>query len=126
MTRSKSRHRVLESVATSIGVMLLVSAVLVALATPALAGRHHVKHVIRQVWGPDWRELQALSVAGCESGFRTHAKNGQYFGIFQMGRSERHTFNPNHPHSTSARRQARGAHRYFVASGRDWSPWGCR
>lgn len=126
MIRGRSRRPVLKSFVTSMGAMLVLSAMLVALAAPALAGTHHVRHVIRHVWGSDWREAQALSVAACESGFRTHARNGQYLGIFQMGVSERHTFNPNHPHSKSALRQARGAHRYFVASGRDWSPWSCR
>ncbi|CAN5756403.1 hypothetical protein BH18ACT15_BH18ACT15_02890 [soil metagenome] len=126
MNRGNSRKHALRSTATAMGAMLLLAAMLVVVAAPALAGPHHVRHVIKQVWGPDWREAQALSVASCESGFRTHAKNGQYLGVFQMGLSERHTFNPNHPYSRSALRQARGAHRYFIASGRDWSPWSCR
>ena len=115
-----------KSFVATVGAMLLVVVLCGTFAAPAFAGTRHVKHIIRQVWGPDWREAQALSIASCESGFRTHARNGQYLGIFQMGRSERHTFNPNHPYTRSALRQARGAHRYFVASGRDWSPWGCR
>ena len=126
MTRRRSSQPAGRSIASLLGATLLVVVLVAALAAPATAGTRHIKHIIRHVWGADWREAQALSVAACESGFRTHARNGQYLGLFQMGLSERHTFNPNHPYTRSARRQARGAHRYYVASGRDWSPWTCR
>jgi hypothetical protein len=65
---------------------------------------------------------QALRVARCESRFRTTAQNGQYLGLFQMGASERRLFG----HGPSAYEQARAAYRYFVVSGRDWSPWSCK
>jgi hypothetical protein len=65
---------------------------------------------------------QALSVAGCESRHRTTARNGQYLGLFQMGSSERRLFG----HGSTARQQAIAAHKYFVLSGRDWSPWSCK
>jgi len=65
---------------------------------------------------------QALQVARCESGYRTSAENGQYRGLFQMGSSERQLFG----HGASALDQARAAYRYFVRSGRDWSPWACK
>ena len=65
---------------------------------------------------------QALSVAWCESRYSTTAQNGQYLGLFQMGWSERRLYG----HGRTARRQALAAHRYFVISGRDWSPWGCK
>lgn len=65
---------------------------------------------------------QALAVSRCESGLQTGAENGQYLGLFQMGSSERRLFG----HGTSATEQATAAHRYFLASGRDWSPWSCK
>jgi hypothetical protein len=65
---------------------------------------------------------QALSVAWCESRYSTTAQNGQYLGLFQMGWSERRLFG----HGRSAIAQAKAAHRYFVLSGRDWSPWSCK
>jgi hypothetical protein len=65
---------------------------------------------------------QALQVARCESGYSTTAQNGQYLGLFQMGSSERAIYG----HGSDALSQARAAHRYFVASGRDWSPWACK
>ena len=65
---------------------------------------------------------QALSVAWCESRHSTTAQNGQYLGLFQMGWSERRLFG----HGRTAFAQAKAAHRYFVRSGRDWSPWSCR
>ena len=65
---------------------------------------------------------EALAVAWCESRLSPHAQNGQYLGLFQMGSYERRLFG----HGQSARDQAVAAHRYFVRSGRDWSPWACR
>jgi hypothetical protein len=65
---------------------------------------------------------QALSVSWCESRHSTTAQNGQYLGLFQMGAYARNLFG----HGRSARRQALAAHRYFVMSGRDWSPWSCK
>ena len=65
---------------------------------------------------------QAIQVARCESGLTTTAQNGQYLGLFQMGSSERRLFG----HGATAIEQVRAAHRYFVASGRDWSPWSCK
>ena len=65
---------------------------------------------------------EALEVSRCESGLRTNAQNGQYLGLFQMGSSERRLFG----HGDSAAEQARAAHKYFVASGRDWGPWSCK
>lgn len=65
---------------------------------------------------------QALAVAWCESRYHPGARNGQYLGLFQMGSHERRLFG----HGRTAHAQARAAHRYFVRSGRDWSPWGCK
>jgi len=77
---------------------------------------------IRVVFGGHSEE--ALSVASCESGhtYSVNAQNGQYLGIFQMGSNERETYG----HGNTPYAQAKAAHRYFVASGRDWSPWECK
>lgn len=79
-----------------------------------------VVHVVRSVFGR--YGSQALRVSWCESRWHTTARNGQYLGLFQMGSWERRTFG----HGAGAWAQARAAHRYFVATGRDWSPWTCR
>jgi hypothetical protein len=65
---------------------------------------------------------EALAVARCESQLNTTAQNGQYLGLFQMGTYARSLFG----HGSTAREQAIAARRYFVRSGRDWSPWSCR
>ena len=78
------------------------------------------ENVICRVFGDYCR--QAVAVSRCESGFRTDAQNGQYLGLFQMGSAERSLFG----HGASAVEQATAAHRYFVASGRNWSPWSCK
>jgi hypothetical protein len=65
---------------------------------------------------------QALAVAWCESRLETTAQNGQYLGLFQMGSFARGLFG----HGPRARAQALAAYRYFVFSGRDWSPWSCK
>lgn len=66
--------------------------------------------------------LDALKVVNCESRFKTAARKGQYLGLFQMGSWERRRFG----HGSDAWSQARAARRYFLASGRDWSPWSCK
>jgi hypothetical protein len=65
---------------------------------------------------------EALAVAWCESRLQTDARNGEYLGLFQMGSLARRLFG----HGASARKQSVAAHRYFVSSGRDWSPWSCK
>ena len=77
---------------------------------------------IYQVFGP--YASQAMAVARCETGgtFSIYAQNGQYLGLFQMGSHERYTYG----HGYSALAQARAAYRYFLASGKDWSPWSCK
>jgi hypothetical protein len=77
--------------------------------------------VICDVFGERYCE-QAVAVAWCESRHTTTARNGQYLGLFQMGSHERSLFG----HGASARTQAKAAYRYFVRSGRDWSPWSCK
>lgn len=70
---------------------------------------------------------QAISVADCETGgtFSVWADNGQYENIFQMGLEERKTYGW-HTVGSPAIVAARAAWNYFVASGRDWSPWECK
>ena len=102
--------------------ILLGVVVLVFVVAFPLIAEAGVKKQIRKAWGPNWRERQAIRVARCESGFNPRAANGQYRGIFQMGASERATYG----HGPGARKQSRAAHRYFVASGKDWSPWACK
>ena len=102
-----------------------------ALTLAATAGAHHrasapanVREPICQVFGRYCD--QALSVVNCETGgtYSVWAGYGkhQYLGLFQMGSWERRTYG----HGTTPYTQARAAYRYFVASGRDWSPWQCR
>lgn len=64
----------------------------------------------------------AISVAKCESGLSTTARNGQFYGIFQMGENERATYGDG----STALAQSQAAHKYFIASGSDWSPWQCK
>jgi hypothetical protein len=78
------------------------------------------KTAICKVFGPHCQD--ALRVSWCESKWYVWARNGQYRGIFQMGSSERATYG----HGSGAWAQARAAFRYFVASGKDWSPWECK
>ena len=78
------------------------------------------KAAICAVFGDHCQE--AVGVAWCESHLLPTAENGQYLGLFQMGSYERRLFG----HGSTAHAQAVAAHRYFVRSGRDWSPWSCR
>lgn len=65
---------------------------------------------------------QAVDVARCESRLTTTAQNGEYLGLFQMGFTARQLFG----HGPTALAQSVAAHKYFVSTGRDWSPWSCK
>lgn len=82
----------------------------------------YIVRVIRRLdWSP-YSPHDAMEVAECESHLQQHASNGQYKNLFQMGYSERQAYG----HGWKIWRAVRAAHRYFVASGRDWSPWSCK
>jgi hypothetical protein len=85
--------------------------------------RPNVLAIICQVFGPYCS--QAQRVALCEGGRpvpSVNARNGSYLGLFQMGSYARSRYG----HGSDAWSQARAALRYFIASGRDWSPWSCK
>jgi hypothetical protein len=65
---------------------------------------------------------EAIQVAWCESRLQPDAHNGQYLGLFQMGSYARGLYG----HGPTPHDQAIAAHKYFVSSGRDWSPWSCK
>lgn len=110
---------------------LAATRVKAARAQRALAARKAAAHLASLRAAPPRKAIcavfgahcgEALRVAHCESRLSTTAQNGQYLGLFQMGSSERALFG----HGRTAYEQARAAHRYFVRSGRDWSPWSCK
>ena len=78
------------------------------------------KVIICKVFKEHCRE--ALAVSWCESKWYVWAGNGQYLGLFQMGNYARSKYG----HGSGAWKQARAAYRYFVDSGKDWSPWSCK
>ena len=88
----------------------------------AIRGESTPIMAIRMVFGP-YAE-QAIRVSACETGntFSVNATNGQYLGLFQMGDYARGRYG----HGPDAFTQAKAAYAYFVASGRDWSPWECK
>jgi hypothetical protein len=73
-------------------------------------------------WSP-YSCSQVMQVVNCETGgkYRVDVQSGQFLGLFQMGSRERATYG----HGSTVWAQANAAHRYFVASGRDFSPWQC-
>jgi hypothetical protein len=84
--------------------------------------RQQAQEAIRYVFGPYGD--QAVRVADCETGgtFSIWARNGQYLGLFQMGSYARARYG----HAWNAWAEAVSAYRYFIDSGRDWSPWTCK
>ena len=105
-------------------ILLVVLALLVGAPTAAAAGedyRSKNARAIMVVFGK--YGSQAVAVAKCESGLTITARNGQYLGLFQMGAYARARYG-HHYHSPWG--QARAAYRYFIDSGRDWSPWSCK
>jgi hypothetical protein len=86
--------------------------------------RHAIIHAFCHSLKPCELGRQALNVAYCESGPNLwhFARNGQYLGMFQFGSFARTRFG----FSWSPWKQSRAAYRYFIDSGRDWSPWSCQ
>lgn len=82
--------------------------------------QREAKSIICKVFGPYCQE--ALRVSWCESRWYIWAQNGQYLGLFQMGTYARSKYG----HGSGAWKQTRAAFRYFVDSGKDWSPWSCQ
>lgn len=74
--------------------------------------------IIRRVFGRK-QGRTAVRVAFCESRLDPRATNGQYRGVFQMGRAERARFG----HGRTVVEQARAAKAYFDVAG--WRPWSC-
>ncbi len=102
--------------------LLIAALALLMFPTPAPATVRPVSasEAICQVFGPYC--AQALRVARCESGLSIYARNGQYLGLFQHGAYARARYG----FAWDAWTQARAAYRYFVDSGRNWSPWTCK
>lgn len=76
-----------------------------------------IEEMIREVFGDQGDK--AVEVAFCESTMRTHAKRGQYLGLFQMGANER----ADYGHGPDAPAQIQAA--YALFQDRGWQPWAC-
>ena len=112
-----------------IAALLALSAFFMGIILAAKAGAERprvpgpVFRAVRAHWPTRAERIEAFNVIACETGnrFNTTAQNGQYLGLFQMGAYARSRYG----HGETAMAQARAAYRYYVDSGRDWSPWGC-
>lgn len=78
---------------------------------------------VRHEWRTPADRAKAFDVVACETGntYDLDSANGQYLGIFQMGKRERRICG----HGWTARAQARAARCWFDRTGGDWSPWTC-
>ena len=81
----------------------------------------NVFKAVRAYWKSPAERRKAFDVVSCETGgtYSTTATNGQYLGIFQTGS----WFRARYGFGSSARAQARAAHRGWVELG--WSQWEC-
>lgn len=97
--------------------LVIVKRNLRKLNTVSVVAGGSVQQIICRVFGSQC--AMALRVAYRESRYSIHAINGQYYGLFQMGSSERSHF-ATIGYST-AYEQTVAAHNYYLVSG--WSPW---
>jgi hypothetical protein len=108
---------------------IAIAAVNAAKAAPTSTSNYHeylsAKKAVCHIFGSYC--YQAMEVVKCETGgtYSPWAHNGQYVNIFQMGYTEREKYGW-HTLGSSVWIAARAAWRYFVASGKDWSPWSCK
>lgn len=79
-----------------------------------------IRHEFAQVGAPPATQDKAVAVAWCESRHVPTATNGQYLGLFQMGRYHYHRFDG--PWSDPAV-NADAAAELWAESG--WQPWAC-
>jgi hypothetical protein len=110
----------LKSLALLASIVVISTAIAVTSAKPAYAGTTPTARVICSVFGRYC--FEALRVARCESGLSVYARNGQYFGLFQMGWRERARFGGS---TLSVWEQSRAAYHYFRVAG-GWGPWTCK
>ena len=89
---------------------------------PGVGTAPAMEAAISVTW-PDGLERQALNVAWCESKGAARARNGQYRGHFQIGRSEWKRFGSGDPYN--AVDNAAAAFRYYSYAG-SWRPWECQ
>lgn len=76
--------------------------------------------VVAIFWHAPAQQAAAMRVSWCESRYETTARNGQYRGLFQLGKHERRRYG----FGRTAVAQVRGAYRLWRARG--WEPWSCR
>ncbi len=81
-----------------------------------------VYRAVHRYWPTRRERIEALNVSYCESRFSIYAKGGDNWGLFQLGGWARARYG----HGWTAMTQARAAYRYYLDSGKDWSPWTCR
>ena len=74
------------------------------------------------IW-PEALQDEALDVGWCESRGKPSARNGQYRGLFQIGRKEWARFGDGDPYDPTD--NSRAALRYYRAVG-SWSRWQCQ
>lgn len=93
-------------------------------------GKHNAIHAINEAWCGKANlscveGRYAIKIMICEASWYwhrnipTHAKNGQYLGMFQMGSTERRIYG----HGPDPWSQAKAAWRYWDEAG--WRPWEC-
>lgn len=124
-SQESSQQRGIVGLRTAVALLVLVASL--AFLTDAQAASTYERRlaVMRQVWGSTYRE--ALTVAVCESRLNPRASNGQFKGVFQMGRRERARWG----HGPGVSQQARAAKRYYtyaksIGWGNGWGPWECK
>lgn len=107
---------------------LLLCVVLVLSLTPrAHAQDGETRELIKKYWGAD--DSEALAVAGCESHYDPHARNGSHYGIFQLSR-EYHEWRARElgyewdRDVSDAGKNTRIAYHLWKDSG--WGPWVCK
>jgi len=80
-----------------------------------------MENAVESAW-PVSLHRAAKNVAWCESTGKSTAKNGQYVGIFQMGRREWKAYGSGDPYNAYDNAQAA----YNLYQDRGWRPWQCQ
>lgn len=80
------------------------------------------KYIVRYVFKVEGRAAanKAIAIGMCESGLRPHARNGQYWGAWQVSAALRKQYKG---FGRGLWKQAYHVRRIYRASGRRWTHW---
>jgi hypothetical protein len=122
------RRRISTAAATALAALLLLAPQASARPIdryPRIVSQHEAHRVANQInhfFTSKRHRHEARAVSSCESKLNRRARNGQYWGLFQLGETERGEYGWR---GWTIKAEVRAAHTMFKLNGHSWARWGC-